>query len=170
MTESPQYTRGEYRPQPSWVTKLIVGGVAVLLALFLGFALYSGIAFIQAPQLAAKGIGVGILGVTVVGVWALYRELRFGYLSERMARTLAAENRLPVDDLPRSPGGRIERATADAQFETYRAETEAAPEDWRSWFRLALAYDAAGDRRRGRGAVHKAAGMYVAERRGGGRG
>ena len=33
---------------------------------------------------------------------------------------------------------------------------EAAPEDWRAWFRLGLAYDASGDRRRARKAIIRA--------------
>ncbi len=41
-------------------------------------------------------------------------------------------------------------------FPKYQAETEAAPEDWRTWYRLALAYDAAGDRRRARWATRQA--------------
>ena len=89
-----------------------------------------------------------------------YREIRFGLSMERMGRTLESEGGLPVDDIPRSPGGRVDRTVADAQFETYRAEAEAAPEDWRSWYRLALAYDAAGDRTRARGTMRRAAGLF----------
>jgi Flp pilus assembly protein TadD len=37
-----------------------------------------------------------------------------------------------------------------------RRETEQRPEDWRTWFRLALAYDAAGDRTRARAAARHA--------------
>ena len=43
-----------------------------------------------------------------------------------------------------------------------RAATEASPEDWRAWFRLALAYDAAGDRTRGRSAARHALELYDA--------
>ena len=41
-----------------------------------------------------------------------------------------------------------------------RAQTEAAPEDWRTWFRLALAYDAAGDRTRARAAARHAVALH----------
>ena len=98
--------------------------------------------------------------VVAVGLWTLYREIRFGVAMERMGRTLETEGGLPVDDLPRSPGGRVDRAAADAQFELYRTEAEAAPEDWRSWYRLALAYDASGDRTRARGTMRRAAGLF----------
>ncbi|MFP3380386.1 tetratricopeptide repeat protein, partial [Bacillus sp. SIMBA_069] len=48
------------------------------------------------------------------------------------------------------------RDAADEQFPQYRAEVEAAPESWRAWFRLGLAYDASGDRRRAREALRQA--------------
>ena len=48
-----------------------------------------------------------------------------------MAKVLEAEGGLPADNLPRTPAGRIVRAAADQEFEKYRAETEAAPDDWR---------------------------------------
>ena len=125
-------------------TKLWVGGVIALMLLFSVVATVSAVGFIQAPQPLAKALGVAVLMVVAVGLWTLYREIRFGVAMERMGRTLETEGGLPVDDLPRSPGGRVDRAAADAQFEHYRTEAEAAPEDWRSWYRLALAYDARG--------------------------
>ncbi|WOO97866.1 hypothetical protein [Micrococcus terreus] len=141
-------------------TKLWVTGVIALMLLFSVVAVISAIGFIQAPQPLAKALGMAVLMVVAVGLWTLYREIRFGLSMERMGRTLESEGGLPVDDIPRSPGGRVDRTVADAQFETYRAEAEAAPEDWRSWYRLALAYDAAGDRTRARGTMRRAAGLF----------
>jgi Flp pilus assembly protein TadD len=65
-----------------------------------------------------------------------------------------------VDDLPRTPAGRIIRAAADQEFEKYKAEAEAAPDDWRSWFRLSCAYDAAGDRKRARASMRDAGRLF----------
>ena len=78
-----------------------------------------------------------------------------------MANILADEGGLPVDDLPRTPGGRIVRGAADAQFPAYQAEVEAAPEEWRAWFRLSCAYDAAGDRKRARSAMRQAGKLFT---------
>ena len=63
---------------------------------------------------------------------------------------------LPVDDLPRRPSGRVDRSAAEEWFDRAREETEASPDSWRAWFRLALAYDAAGDRTRARAAARHA--------------
>ena len=108
----------------------------------------------------ARAIGAAYLVLPVIGAWALIRELLFGARTEQMAKVLEAEGGLPVDNLPRTPAGRIVRAAADEEFEKYRAETEAAPDDWRSWFRLSCAYDAAGDRKRARSAMRDAVRLF----------
>ena len=162
---APVRTGGEPRPPRPLVTKVGVAALTLLLLFFAVIAVYSAVGFIMAPQPVAKAIGVAVLGVVAVGMWTLWRELRFGLLSERMAAILAAEGNLPVDDLPRTPGGRVDRAAADAEFETYRIEAEAAPGSWRAWYRLGLAYDASGDRRRARGAVHTAGRLFTADAR-----
>ena len=70
----------------------------------------------------------------------------------------AEAKRLDEDppELPRSPSGRVDRTAADELFDRRRVEVEAAPEDWRRWYRLAVAYDLAGDRRRARAAMRTA--------------
>ncbi len=48
---------------------------------------------------------------------------------------------------------------ADELFDTVRTELEADPDNWRRWYRLARAYDYAGDRGRAREAMRKAVQM-----------
>ena len=115
------------------------------------------------PVLIAIGLGVLIIPLLVIGLIA--REYWLAVTVQRMADTLFTEGNLPVDDLPRSPGGRIDRAAADEAFEPRRAAVEAEPDDWRAWYHLAFAYDAAGDRRRAREALRKAAGLSRSARR-----
>lgn len=104
--------------------------------------------------------GAALVVLPLVGAFTVVSELRFGTASGRLARTLEAEGGLPVDDLPRTPSGRVVRADADAGFDRWRSETAAAPADWRTWYRLALAYDAARDRKRARAAVRRAIALY----------
>ncbi|MGQ0841156.1 hypothetical protein [Actinokineospora sp.] len=105
----------------------------------------------------AVAFGVGVLLLPVVGAWVVWATLRFGLRTEVLARRLDAEGGLPdTSALPRLPSGRVDRAAADAWFEDRRAEVEAAPDDWRGWYRLAHAYDLAGDRTRARAAMRKA--------------
>lgn len=100
--------------------------------------------------------GLALLVFPLIGLYVVWRELRFGVAAQRLSRELEASGQLPADDLPRRPSGRPDRAAADAAFATRRAAVEAAPQDWRAWYALATAYDAAGDRRRARAALRTA--------------
>ena len=83
--------------------------------------------------------------------------LRAGFAHQRLARLIADDGmELDTSALPRRPSGRIERDAADALFATVRTEVEEHPDDWRRWYRLARAYDYAGDRRRAREAMKTA--------------
>lgn len=134
--------------------------VAVILAVVVGVyaALlgWRGVDLIATGEPAAVGLGIGVVVIPLVGAYLIWRELQFGSATERMAQELARDGALPVDDLPRRPSGRVDRRAADEAFERYRAEAEASPDDWRVWFRLATAYDAAGDRKRARAAMRTA--------------
>lgn len=141
-------------------TKIWVGAITLLLVLYLVVSLQRSLLLLGDANLVAKGIGAAYLVLPIVGAWALVRELLFGARTEQMAKVLEAEGGLPEDNLPRTPGGRIVRSAADMEFEKYRTEAEAAPEDWRSWFRLSCAYDAAGDRKRARSSMRDAVRLF----------
>jgi hypothetical protein len=143
-------------------TKIWVGAVTLLLVFYLVVSFQRSVLLLMDSNLAAKAIGAAYLVLPVIGAWALVRELMFGARTEQMAKVLEAEGGLPVDELPRTPAGRIVRAAADAEFEKYRVEAEAAPGDWRSWFRLSCAYDAAGDRKRARSSMRDAVRLFTA--------
>ncbi|MCX5212870.1 tetratricopeptide repeat protein [Kitasatospora sp. NBC_00240] len=110
------------------------------------------------------GIGLGLCAFVIpgIGVWFLRQTVRFGRASERMARELEAEGGLPVDELRRTPGGRIDRASADEVFARRQEEAETTPGDWRVWFRLAVAYADAGDTPRARKTMQHAIRLHAA--------
>lgn len=139
--------------------KIAVALLTALTLLFAFLALWSAIAFIIADNWIAKVLGFAVVAIVIAGIWALIREIRFGANSEKLASILEREGKLPEDNLPRVRG-RIDREAADQEFENYRRETEADPKNWRSWYRLGLAYDAAGDRKRARAALRDAISMY----------
>jgi hypothetical protein len=130
--------------------------MAFLLVLYLAVAGQRAVLFMASGEPIAVALGIALAVLPLLGIWLLWRELRFAATAQRLADRLATEGTLPRDDLPRMPSGRPERAAADAAFPPYREAVEHAPEDWRAWFRLGLAYDAAGDRKRGREAVREA--------------
>lgn len=137
-------------------TLLGVLTISVLLALYLVFAGYRALVLLGSGELIGVSMGVALLVLPVIGLWALFRELRFGFTSAKLLKRLEAEGRTPDDEVALLPSGRVDRESADALFPKYQAEVEANPTEWQSWLRLGLLYDACGDRRRARGAVNKA--------------
>ena len=111
----------------------------------------TAVALIASGRAAAVGLGLAVLIMPAIGLWAMVATLRSGFAHQRLARLIAADGmELDISALPRRPSGRIERDAADALFASVRTEVEDDPDDWRRWYRLARAYDYAGDRRRAR--------------------
>lgn len=145
----------------------VVAAFTVLVMLMLSGALaLSGVRLVTSGDLVLTGIGIGVLLLVTVGVLLVLGEVRLGAQSARLAKALEAEGGLPYDPpgITRLASGRLEKADADRVFELRRAEVEAAPEDWRAWWRLAAAYGEARDARRGRRAMRKAVALERATR------
>ncbi|MFJ6794021.1 hypothetical protein [Streptomyces sp. NPDC091268] len=104
--------------------------------------------------------GVAVLILPVIGIWFLWKNTQFVTKANRLAVELEAEGGLPVDELERDAYGRILRDSADEVFARRKAETEDAPGDWRSWFRLAVAYRDARDTPRARKAMQRAISLH----------
>jgi putative Mn2+ efflux pump MntP len=138
--------------------------VAMLVAYF--YVLTPRIAFLfDQGTLEFTALAIGVLLLPLLGLWMAYANLKFGFRTEKMGKKLAEEGLLPdVSDLPTRPSGRIERAAADEWFNDRKAELEADQDNWRRWYRLAFAYDIAGDRKRARHTMHQA--LDLAERDG----
>jgi hypothetical protein len=130
--------------------------MAALLVLYLVLVTQLAVRLFLVDNGIAKVIGIALMVLPLLGLWALIAELVFGIRSERLVRLLDASGGLPVDALPKRTSGRPERGAADAEFPKYRAEVEADPGSWKAWFRLGLAYDASGDRRRARQSIRRA--------------
>jgi tetratricopeptide (TPR) repeat protein len=134
--------------------------MALILLVYLILVFQRAVMLMQTGEAVAIAMGVALLVLPVIAAWAIGRELLFGAQTEKLVRLLDAEGGLPVEDLPTRASGRPLRDAADEEFPRYRAEVEADPESWRAWFRLGLAYDASGDRRRARGALRQAIRLY----------
>ena len=130
--------------------------MAVLLAVYLVLVGQRAVMFVLTGEPIAIAIGVALIILPLVGAWALVRELMFGFRTQQLVEQLEREGELPVDDLPKRASGRPLREAADAEFGQYRDAVEHDETDWRAWFRLGLAYDASGDRRRARQSLRTA--------------
>jgi len=137
-------------------SRIAVIVMALLLAVYLVLVGQRSVLFVLTGEPVAIAIGVALIVLPIVGAWALTRELLFGFSAERLGRRLEAEGGLPSEEFPSRPSGRLDRDAVDEAFPSFRTAVEEAPEDWRPWYRLGLAYDGAGDRRRARAAIREA--------------
>lgn len=140
----------------------LVGAVLVSLLLVVYLVAVAGRALdlLRTGEPVGVVLGAGVLVLPVLGALLLAREWQLAVVVQRMADRLAAEGALPADDLPRTPSGRVVRSAADAAFPDAARRVEETPDDWRAWFELGFAYDAAGDRRRARAALRRAARLF----------
>lgn len=130
--------------------------MSVLLVLYFAFTWVRAVALLRSGEIVPILMGVALLVLPLIGTWALWRELRFGHRATALADQLEAEGRVPEEiAAAREAGTRPDRSVLDAAFDRYRAEAEAAPDQWQSWMRLGLMYDACGDRKRARAAIRQ---------------
>ncbi|WP_326596219.1 hypothetical protein [Streptomyces sp. NBC_01803] len=142
-------------------------GYLVLCAAMLVYAAligHRGVLLVLEGTWVTVPLGAAVLVLPLLGGWFLWRSLRFVLDANRLARELDAEGGLPVDELARTPSGRVDRAAADEVFARRRAEAEATPGDWRCWFRLAVAYHDARDTPRARRAMQHAIALRAGRR------
>ncbi|ARP72646.1 hypothetical protein LK07_25980 [Streptomyces pluripotens] len=139
------------------ITYLVTAAVLVFYFVLVGSR---GVMLIQSGTLLTVTFGIAVLILPVIGLWFLWKNTQFVRKANQLASQLDAEGGLPVDELRRLPSGRIDRDSADEVFARRKAETEASPDDWRTWFRLAVAYHDARDTPRARKAMQRAIALH----------
>jgi cytochrome c-type biogenesis protein CcmH/NrfG len=141
-------------------TQLLIAFLCVALAVYFFLLWRIAAAFVLSGRPAAVGFGLALMILPLIGLWAMVSTLRAGLAHQRLARIIHDDGmELDVSELPRMPSGRIRRDAADELFLSVRQEVERDPDDWRRWYRLARAYDYAGDRARARETMRKAVEM-----------
>ncbi|GLX22399.1 MULTISPECIES: hypothetical protein [Streptomyces] len=141
------------------ITYLVTAAVLVVYFVLVGSR---GLLLIQQGTWLTVTFGAAVLVLPVIGIWFLWMNTRFVTRANQLATELEAEGGLPVDELERDRYGRILRDSADEVFARRKAETEDAPGDWRTWFRLAVAYHDARDTPRARKAMQRAIALHQA--------
>ena len=137
--------------------QLFIAFLCVAMLVYLVLLGRIAVALIGSGRPAAVGLGLALLVMPFIGLWAMIATLRAGFAHQKLARLIAEDGmELDTSELPRRASGRIQRDAADELFATVRTEVEGDPDDWRGWYRLARAYDYAGDRRRAREAMKTA--------------
>jgi cytochrome c-type biogenesis protein CcmH/NrfG len=127
-----------------------------LLGMYLALVGERSIALVSSSEPVAVAIGSIMIILPAVAAWGIFMELRFGLRIERLGERLKQEDAWPQFDFELRPSGRPTKESAEAIFGRYRELVKNDESNWRSWFALGLAYDAAGDRARARKAMRTA--------------
>ncbi|HEY3736899.1 MAG TPA: tetratricopeptide repeat protein [Jatrophihabitans sp.] len=149
-----RFLRRKKVPAPR--AKRMVLVLVLVLAVYFILIGQRGVELLRDPQITLKVLGIAVLILPLVGAWVVVAELRFGVATQILAERLDEEGAEPEPPLPMTPAGRLDRDAADALFEQRKAAVETDSGNWRAWYRLALAYDYAGDRKRAREAMRTA--------------
>ncbi|MGV9712442.1 hypothetical protein ACWDTI_17470 [Gordonia sp. NPDC003424] len=139
----------------------MIGFLVVAMIVYFAILGWRGVTLISSGTVAGIGIGIGVLILPFIGAWMIYATLRAGIEHQRLARIMVEEGReLDVSALPRRASGRIERDAADELFAQVKQEWETDPDDWHNTYRIARAYDYAGDRSRARQMMKRAVAQF----------
>ncbi|NMM85836.1 hypothetical protein B2J88_15920 [Rhodococcus sp. SRB_17] len=146
-------------------TLILITAICIALAVYFVLLGQRGITLIQQGGVVPIGLGIGVMILPFLGLWLVISTLRAGFTHQRLAQQIVDEG-LAVDasTLPKLPSGRIERAAADELFAKVKVDWEADPDNWKQNFRLARAYDFAGDRSRARETMRRAVELERRER------
>ena len=137
------------------ITKIWVGLMLALTIFYVLTLLGRGIILLQEPSLIAIAMGLAILVLPLVALWALFAELQFGLKAQRLSRRLIALD-IPGLDLELRASGRATKESASKELERIQDAVNRDPENWSLWFQLGEAHDAAGERKNARAAIRKA--------------
>lgn len=105
------------------------------------------------PSPIAIAMGAGMLLFPIVAVWAISKEIRFGFAAEALTKRAISENLIELN-LDLRPSGRATKESAAKAFEDLKQDFDETL--WTNWFLLSEAYEAAGDRKRARASMRKA--------------
>ena len=137
------------------ITKIWVGLMLALTLFYVLTLLGRGIILLQESSLIAIAMGLAILVLPLVALWALFAELQFGLKAQRLSRRLIALD-IPGLDLELRASGRATKDSANKELERIQDAVNRDPENWSLWFQLGEAHDAAGERKNARAAIRQA--------------
>ncbi|MFM8894909.1 MAG: hypothetical protein ACKOE2_05910 [Actinomycetales bacterium] len=109
-------------------------------------------------------VAIAAVVAALVAGWLTWFVLRRRILIARMTEVLRAEGHTRPAPRRRRSAPLPIRDAADVRFTFVLRDVQRSPGDWRSWFRLSLAYSETGDRKRARKAMRRALGLFAGSR------
>lgn len=141
------------------MVKFTVLFTLMLLALYVATLGSQTYTLLTSQNAVGVTMGAVLILIPALGIWGVFVEVKFGFAAEKLAKLAQQEGRWPNLDYETTPAGKPIKASALKVFDRIKEESQQAETDWHSWFNLALAYDACGDRSRARASMRKAIAM-----------
>ena len=129
--------------------------MSALLALYIAFAAYQAALLVLSGEPFTLLYGLALFVAPIIGIWSLFRELKFGRDAQRLFTQYVAERgepKLPVID-------RRDRDAVEAVVAT------PAPVTWQDALVLGLTLDTVSRRREGRAMVREAIKLWAVDSR-----
>jgi len=139
---------------------ILIGAALALYFILMG---QKAVLFIASGDPVGIAMGIALLVLPLIGVWALVREVQFGMQAERLGTKLDSEGGMPAAETELTPSGRIAKADAEPLIQRYTALADASADDWRARYRLGVVQDAAGRRKDARASIRAAIRIARAE-------
>jgi tetratricopeptide (TPR) repeat protein len=130
--------------------------MSALVVMYLVLVAERSFALIGSGEPIGIAIGSLMIFLPALAFWGIAMELRFGLRIEKLGAVLKQENAWPQFPFVLRPSGRPTKESAQDVFAEFRQKVESDESNWKTWFALGLAYDAAGDRPRARKAMRRA--------------
>lgn len=135
--------------------KLSIAVMTALAGLYLFFMFERGLVLLADDNFLIKVFGLLLFVFPMVAAWGIWRELSFGFKSERLAKKIEPEV-FEALEFEFRPSGRPTKESSMRVFAKIKELTEQDPTLWQNWYLLALAYEGNGDRTRARKCVREA--------------
>jgi len=138
------------------MAKKIALALSVVVAAYVGFAASRGLVLLRNDNVPVKVLGLAILSMTFVGGFLVFREVRFGFKTARLGRTI---------DEAELPSRSMDTEELDAYLIQAIAKAQEQPEEWRVWYCVALGYHLHTDRKLARESMRYAVELFDKESR-----
>ncbi|MFW0179305.1 hypothetical protein [Rothia sp. P7208] len=131
-------------------TKAFAWAIIIALTLYLLMSMRYALALFQAGTSTGYLMGAGMIGLPILGGWAMIREILFGIRVEKLEQQLHLED---TSNSYRELLQQLDDGQAQELFNTMEKLIEQEPHSWKNWFVLGRIYEVLKDRKRARKSI-----------------
>ncbi len=138
--------------------------MALLLAVYIGAMLYRAAVLFASGGVVAALIALALTVLSLIAIWALYKEIQFGHRGTKLSQQLLLEGGLVDLQITADSSGRANKADAVSVLPQLADEVSADNESWRAHMRYGIVLRAAGNYVQARREIGLAISLYRSQR------